>query len=313
MRGKFTAGLGILLALLLLLCACDSGTREQPAERAAEEQPSRLSELETPPEEPSASPPEMPSRPEPPTSTPTPPEEQEKPAPPETGEERQRLYAFGAYNGFYYDLGDRNISGVRWDEQEAVGALLAEEFDIVDNATAHEYLRWLEREGFAASSEEYFGNDELLLVAQGKIHPPMEMYEEDALFFAACYRVYADQLVGRFGFAEEELYEIDTTVAGDLDLLVAVARMCYAVGHLREDEVWSYLRQAEQEATTLYDSWEEYFLGVMFHSALLWCEEEFSEEEVSLLLLGEESPYQIFEFGSREGGARNNLGWDRVV
>ncbi|MDR2908472.1 MAG: DUF1266 domain-containing protein [Oscillospiraceae bacterium] len=229
--------------------------------------------------------------------------------PPETAAERRRVYAFGAYRSFYYDLSDETLGGAGGLSKMVVENALRDEFFIEDSDTAKDVLGWIKEDGMTLSTDIYYGSNELLLIAQGKLLPPVYMTGREEEWLREIYEEYAGALAG-YGYTEDELMLVETTVAGDLDMLVTVARMSYSAGYLTEEETWEYLSYAEELATASYGSWREYLAGILFSNAFMGMEGFYDYEVADHLLDNRLSPYELFEFGPNKGVAgRNYFGW----
>ena len=64
-----------------------------------------------------------------------------------------------------------------------------------------------------------------------------------------------------------------TTLAWDMGRLVNVARWCFDLGYISEDEAWKYIETAYKEVQTAYSSWHEFAAGYLIGRAL-WSEME---------------------------------------
>ena len=64
-----------------------------------------------------------------------------------------------------------------------------------------------------------------------------------------------------------------TTLAWDMGRLVNVARWCFDLGYISEDEAWKYMETVYQEVQPVYASWREFAAGYLIGRAL-WSEME---------------------------------------
>lgn len=74
-----------------------------------------------------------------------------------------------------------------------------------------------------------------------------------------------------------ELMKVDSVVAWDLERLAGIARKCYYVGYITEDECYEYLQLAADEAKKHYRSWRDYFAGYLMGRSLLYSDEGFGQ------------------------------------
>jgi len=71
-------------------------------------------------------------------------------------------------------------------------------------------------------------------------------------------------------YTTEELNSINNFAALDLAQVATIARMCVSAGHMREEEVWPYIKKAAKEASAVYGSWREYLAAYLLGKTLVY-------------------------------------------
>ena len=166
--------------------------------------------------------------------------------------------AFGAVLGMRNDMDYKTLAGLPDSYIPDFKEGLEESWDVIDHATAIETLEWLKTEG-----HRLFYYDDAYNIYMGREETNDELNDFFKAEIDACQPVY-DTLKEDYGYTDEELQNVNTTAAWDYDRMVTVARWCYFVGYISEDEAWTYINTAVEMAKADYTSWREYFAGVLY-------------------------------------------------
>ena len=134
--------------------------------------------------------------------------------------------------------------------------VLGSAWDVTDTATAKETLESLLTEGHRADTDPMLAD----------LRTPEAATENSAEFQA--YEDVKKNLMNDYGYTAEQIDGIKTISAWDYDRLVNVARFSYSAGYITEQEMWDYINKAVTQAKNDYNSWEEYFAGVMLGRTL---------------------------------------------
>ena len=117
---------------------------------------------------------------------------------------------------------------------------------------------------------------------------------------SAEYQAYEDvkkNLTSDYGYTAEQIDGIKTISAWDYDRLVNVARFSYSAGYITEQEMWDYINKAVTQAKNDYNSWEEYFAGVMLGRTLAYGKPfADSKAQADALLKDDKSVYKTHSF-----------------
>ncbi|WRS27469.1 DUF1266 domain-containing protein [Oscillospiraceae bacterium MB08-C2-2] len=189
-------------------------------------------------------------------------------ADPEVDTELQRKLAFGAVlaqrNGMdFTTLGPMNdLDKLRHKE------MLVTYWGILDYDTAVSTMERLLYDGMTASTDDFIGSDELMAIFSGR----MEVTSEVKQYLAADLADYqkAIDFLEEYGYEREKLGAMTTSIAWDLDRLVTVARWCVGVEYLTKEEAMPYIDEAVSKAVDSYESWEDYFAGVVLGRCLTY-------------------------------------------
>lgn len=221
--------------------------------------------------------------------------------------EQTRALAFGAVLSTRNDMTFKgNLFGVSDAYQKEYIGSLEEWWDIRDTESAIEALEWLKTEGHGFSNEDYYGFDDAYNYYMGR---ETGLPEDEEEYIAESFAVelpgiedVRNKLISEFGYTELELDEITTLRAWDYDRLVTVARWCYGVGYITEDEAWSYINFATEQGEKDYTSWRTYLAGVII-GRTIWNESstmESDDEEIVRDLLSSSSIYNQVSFSPLE-------------
>jgi|GEM_PF-1428180 len=142
-------------------------------------------------------------------------------------------------------------------------AALLEQYRVSDHASAIDMLDWLLYYGHRQSSDpQYAGYDDILALLGSTGEATREFADE----LAAC-RSALDALEQDYGYTEQELSAVSTTLAWDCDRLITLARLCRDRGFISEEEAWGRIARASRAAADQV-SWRVYFAGVMLGRAI---------------------------------------------
>lgn len=124
---------------------------------------------------------------------------------------------------------------------------------------------------------------------------PLELFERLTTGME-CFKIASDILI-RLGYKEQELKQINTLAAWDYGRAVFVARDCYHVGYLSEEEAWQYITLAVLNATNTYSNWREYIAAYILGRAIGFgsdCTDHY--KTLDYLLNNNESPLNTNSF-----------------
>ena len=171
------------------------------------------------------------------------------------------------------------------DYKDASIQVLGSSWDVKDTATAKETLEALLTQGHRADVDP----------ALAELRTP-----EAAAGNSAEYQAYEDvkkNLTSDYGYTAEQIDGIKTISAWDYDRLVNVARFSYSAGYITEQEMWDYINKAVTQAKNDYNSWKEYFAGVMLGRTLAYGQPfSSSKTQADELLKSADSPYKTHPF-----------------
>lgn len=197
--------------------------------------------------------------------------------------EQENALVFGAV------LSTRN--GMPFDDLQAAEykdasiQVLGSAWDVTDTATAKEALDNLLAEGHRADIDPELAN----------LRTPEAATENSAEFQA--YEDVKKNLVDSYGYTAEQIDGIKTISAWDYDRLVNVARFSNSAGYITEQEMWDYINKAVAQAKNDYNSWEEYFAGVMLGRTLAYGQSfADSKAQADELLKKDDSAYKTHSF-----------------
>lgn len=137
---------------------------------------------------------------------------------------------------------------------------LKESWDVIDKKTAIETLDWLANEGHRKDADEVYE-----IIKSGKAGNYPELKKTLKLYDKA-----TSTMKAQLGFKDESFNNVKTVAAWDTDRLVTVARWCYSVGYITEDEAWSYINKAVDMAKSSFNSWEEYYISCVYGRAIAY-------------------------------------------
>ena len=158
-------------------------------------------------------------------------------------------------------------------------------WDVTDTATAKETLESLLAEGHRADVDPMLA----------ELRTPEAATENSEEFQA--YEDVKKNLVDNYGYTAEQIDGLKTTSAWDYDRLVNVARFSYSAGYITEQEMWDYINKAVTQAKNDYNSWEEYFAGVMLGRTLAYGKPfADSKAQADALLKDDKSVYKTHSF-----------------
>lgn len=220
--------------------------------------------------------------------------------------EQQRLLAFGAVlaqrNDFGFSKSDILPPRANRAEKGYLAFSLYEWWGIMDRPSALDSLDGLLMVGHRTQTNNYAGLD--LILDMLRHYDSLTPEEQDAL---ATHKAGLDSLYGYLtspDYYEEdhytmaELEAIDTLSAWDYDRLVTVARWCYSLGYITEEEMYAYAQQAADLAVADYDGWRDYCAAVIIGRTLWLGQDTPTDDDLALVnqLLFWESVYDEVDF-----------------
>lgn len=115
-------------------------------------------------------------------------------------------------------------------------------------------LEWVLEEGHRARYHTLF-----LELKSGQ---PVQ--EEEHKASEECFEAAKKVLSSNLGFTYEHFNGIQTIAAWDYDRAVNISRWSYALDCISEEELWSYIKRAAEQASRTYHSWSDYFIAFAF-------------------------------------------------
>ena len=169
--------------------------------------------------------------------------------------------------------------------KDASVQVLSSAWDVTDTKTAKETLEYLLAEGHRAEVDSILP----------ELRTPEAASKNSAEFKA--YEDVKKNLIDNYGYTAEQIDGIKTISAWDYDRLVNVARFSHSAGYITEQEMWDYINKAVTQAKSDYNSWEEYFAGVMLGRSIAYGQPfADSKTEADQLLKGADSVYKTHSF-----------------
>jgi uncharacterized lipoprotein YehR (DUF1307 family) len=163
--------------------------------------------------------------------------------------------------------------------------VLQSAWDVTDTATAKAALDSLMTEGHRADVDPILA----------ELRTPEAATENSEEFQA--YEDVKKNLIDGYGYTAEQIDGIKTASAWDYDRLVNVARFSYSAGYITEQEMWDYINKAVTQAKNDYNSWEEYFAGVMLGRTIAYGQPfADSKTQADKLLKNADSVYKTHSF-----------------
>ena len=83
------------------------------------------------------------------------------------------------------------------------------------------------------------------------------------------YKKCNDMLTTTFKMDKKVLDKV-SIMAWDTDRLVNVARWCYYLKYIKEEEAWKYIEKAKKLAQSSFNSWEEYYASNVYGRSLAY-------------------------------------------
>lgn len=167
-------------------------------------------------------------------------------------EERRRLLAYGAVLALYRVESPRILHLKVPLDQLRVG--LESAWGIANREDALNTLEWLLEEGHRARYDSLF-----LELKSGQ---PVQ--EEERKASQECFEAAKKVMSSKLGFTNEHFNGIQTIAAWDYDRAVNIARWSYALDYISEEELWSFIKRAAEQANRTYNSWVDYFIAFAF-------------------------------------------------
>ena len=197
--------------------------------------------------------------------------------------EQENALVFGAVLTTRNDMSFDDLEAEEY--KDASIQVLRSAWKVTDTATAKETLESLLAEGHRAEG------DPMLT----ELRTP-EAAEKNTEEFQA-YEDVKKNLVDNYGYTAEQVDGIKTISAWDYDRLVNVARFSHSAGYITEQEMWDYINKAVTQAKNDYNSWEEYFAGVMLGRTLVYGQPfADSKAQADKLLKDADSVYKTHSF-----------------
>lgn len=173
----------------------------------------------------------------------------------EVKKDKNDMLAFGAVLGIRNEESFKTLKPDNPNDKEG----LKEDWDIKDRKSAIEVLNWLVNEGHR---KDY---DEVLKILQEGKAKEYEGLEEAEELYKKCNTM----LTTKFKIDKKILDKV-TLMAWDTDRLVNVARWCYYVKYINEEETWKYIEKAKEMAQTSFNSWEEYYASNVYGRSIAY-------------------------------------------
>ena len=197
--------------------------------------------------------------------------------------EQENALVFGAVLTTRNDMSFDDLEAEEY--KDASIQVLRSAWKVTDTATAKETLESLLAEGHRAEG------DPMLT----ELRTP-EAAEKNTEEFQA-YEDVKKNLVDNYGYTAEQVDGIKTISAWDYDRLVNVARFSHSADYITEQEMWDYINKAVTQAKNDYNSWEEYFAGVMLGRTLVYGQPfADSKAQADKLLKDADSVYKTHSF-----------------
>lgn len=136
---------------------------------------------------------------------------------------------------------------------------MKDDWGISDRKSAIEVLDWLVNEGHRAEMDEV-----LNILREGRANEYEGLEEAEDL-----YKKCNNMLTETFKMDKKILDKV-SIMAWDTDRLVNVARWCYYLKYIKEDEAWKYIEKAKNLAQGSFNSWEEYYASNVYGRALAY-------------------------------------------
>ena len=197
--------------------------------------------------------------------------------------EQENALVFGAVlstrNGMPFD----DLQAAEY--KDASTQVLRSAWEVTDANTAKETLDYLLAEGHRAEVDSILP----------ELRTPEAASKNSAEFQA--YEDVKKNLIDNYGYTAEQIDGIKTISAWDYDRLVNVARFSHSAGYITEQEMWDYINKAVTQAKNDYNSWEEYFAGVMFGRSIAYGQPfADSKSQADELLKDAKSAYKTHPF-----------------
>ena len=197
--------------------------------------------------------------------------------------EQENALVFGAVLSSRNGMSFNDLQAAEY--KDASIQVLNSAWDVTDTATAKETLESLLAEGHRADTDPMLA----------ELRTPEAATANSAEFQA--YEDVKKNLVDNYGYTAEQIDGLKTTSAWDYDRLVNVARFSYSAGYITEQEMWDYINKAVTQAKNDYNSWEEYFAGVMLGRTLSYGQPfADSKAQADELLKNADSVYKTHSF-----------------
>ena len=196
--------------------------------------------------------------------------------------EQQNLLVFGAVLAARNNMPYDELTPAEF--KDASIQVLGSSWEITDSASAKLQLDDLLNAGHRKEGDP--------ILEKIKTNAPADLEEA-----AGLYNDVKKNLIDSYGYTEEQINSIKTISAWDYDRLVNVARFSYYAGYITEAEMWDYINKAATAAKADYNSWNDYFAGVIIGRAISYGQ-GFSDSATAAgkLLKDDNSPYKKFSF-----------------
>lgn len=197
-----------------------------------------------------------------------------------------QLLGFGALCGRAYDDLINNLVIIS-KKQSNDTTWLAETWNIANEAGTTERIEWLIKNG----SREKYG-DLFSQIAQGT--PLSELENVPAAEYLR-FQNAAGQLV-QSGVSESVVKNCRSMLAYDMERAAYILRIAVAVGYIKEDVAWNYLRRISNLSCGYFTSWQDYCSSFVLAQALFNNNPQTLEKFIraGVGLLNVESPFEEF-------------------
>ncbi len=173
----------------------------------------------------------------------------------EVKKEKNDMLAFGAVLGIRNEESFKTLKPDNPNDKEG----LKEDWDITDRKSAIEVLDWLVNEGHRKDYDEV-----LKILKEGKASD-YEGLEEAEELYKKCNTMLTTKLK-----IDKKILDKVTLMAWDTDRLVNVARWCYYLKYINEEETWKYIEKAKEMSQSSFNSWEEYYASNVYGRAIAY-------------------------------------------
>jgi Protein of unknown function (DUF1266). len=110
---------------------------------------------------------------------------------------------------------------------------------------------------YELSGTKFSSADTRMTAAYNRYNANLQAFRWNNEYSLASAELYKKNIKATFS----EVLSVSKVTAWDIERLAGVARKCYYVGYLTEDECYEYLEKASELAKQYYKTWREYIIG----------------------------------------------------